>query len=236
MTTTAFNKILDNPNTITSSLTNKIEEVSESYHYFQTAHILHLKGLQKQDSFKFNTHLKKTAAYCTDRTILFDFIVSSKAENPLETTDNNTPNKTPLHKESLPTKEVLKTAQKTLSVGKPLTFSKEEKHSFNEWLQLESFKPIKRTLASEKEDLIDKFIKSNPKIKPVKSIPKSTEVTSSVEENPTIMTETLAQVYIEQKKYEKALQAYKILSLKYPEKSGFFADRIKAIKILQKNK
>ncbi len=236
MTTTAFNKILDNPNTITSSLTNKIEEVIESYPYFQTAHILHLKGLQKQDSFKFNTHLKKTAAYCTDRAILFDFIVSSKAESPLETTENNILNKTPLHKESQATKEVLKTAQKTLSVGKPLTFSKEEKHSFNEWLQLESFKPIERNLTSEKEDLIDKFIQSNPKIQPVKSIPKSTEVTSSVEENPTIMTETLAQVYIEQKKYEKALQAYKILSLKYPEKSGFFADRIKAIKILQKNK
>ena len=34
----------------------------------------------------------------------------------------------------------------------------------------------------------------------------------------------------------KLLQAYKILSLKYPEKSGFFADQIKRIQILQKNK
>ena len=50
------------------------------------------------------------------------------------------------------------------------------------------------------------------------------------------MTETLAQVYLEQKKYKKAIQAYKILSLKYPEQSGFFADRIKAVKKLQKNK
>ena len=50
------------------------------------------------------------------------------------------------------------------------------------------------------------------------------------------MTETLAKVYLEQKKYKKALQAYRILSLKYPEKSGFFADRIKAVeKIQQEN-
>ncbi len=48
------------------------------------------------------------------------------------------------------------------------------------------------------------------------------------------MTETLAKVYLEQKKYKKALQAFKILSLKYPEKSGFFADQIRAVKKLQK--
>jgi hypothetical protein len=49
------------------------------------------------------------------------------------------------------------------------------------------------------------------------------------------MTETLAKVYLEQKKYSKAIQAYEILILKYPEKSIFFADRIKDIKILQQN-
>ena len=47
------------------------------------------------------------------------------------------------------------------------------------------------------------------------------------------MTETLARVYLEQKKYKKAIQAYKILSLKYPEKSGFFADRLKMVEKIQ---
>jgi hypothetical protein len=49
------------------------------------------------------------------------------------------------------------------------------------------------------------------------------------------MTETLARVYLEQKKYQKAIQAYEILILKYPEKSSFFADRILDIKHLQQN-
>jgi hypothetical protein len=50
------------------------------------------------------------------------------------------------------------------------------------------------------------------------------------------MTETLARVYLEQKNYKKAIQSYKILSLKYPEKSSFFADRIKEVeKIQQEN-
>ena len=50
------------------------------------------------------------------------------------------------------------------------------------------------------------------------------------------MTETLAKVFIKQKKYVKALEAYQILGLKYTEKNSFFADRIKEIKDLQKLK
>jgi hypothetical protein len=47
------------------------------------------------------------------------------------------------------------------------------------------------------------------------------------------MTETLARIYLEQKKYQKAIQAYEILILKYPEKSSFFANQISDIKALQ---
>ena len=47
-----------------------------------------------------------------------------------------------------------------------------------------------------------------------------------------LMTETLAQVYLQQKNYTKAIKAFKILILKYPEKSGFFADQIRAVKKL----
>jgi cytochrome c-type biogenesis protein CcmH/NrfG len=52
------------------------------------------------------------------------------------------------------------------------------------------------------------------------------------------MTETLARIYLEQGKYKEALQAYRILILKYPEKSSFFADQIKAVEKLRdvKNK
>jgi hypothetical protein len=46
----------------------------------------------------------------------------------------------------------------------------------------------------------------------------------------------LARVFVKQEKYEEALKAYTILSLKYPEKNSFFADQIKEIKRLQKLK
>ena len=148
-------------------------------------------------------------------------------------------------------------AAKSLEIGKPLTFTNDEKYSFSEWLQLTSTKTIERNVLEEpkteensselgleedvlkkkKFELIDKFIASNPKIVPKEKTKAPTRLKESVRiDKKELMTETLAKVYLEQKKYKKAIQAYKILSLKYPEKSGFFADRIKAVqKIQQEN-
>lgn len=144
-------------------------------------------------------------------------------------------------------------AEEKLEIGKPLEFDITERHSFQEWLQLSKFQPIQRdaekdkstiedtsqtsTEKQKKNALIDKFIEANPKIP---SLNKEAEIPTTFYENSNadnsaLMTETLARVYLEQKKYQKAIQAYEILILKYPEKSSFFADRILDIKNLQQN-
>ncbi len=83
--------------------------------------------------------------------------------------------------------------------------------------------------------MIDKFIEASPKISPIKQGASSVYFELNKQDDSSLMTETLARVYLEQKKYQKAVQAYEILILKYPEKSSFFADRISDIKILQQN-
>ncbi|WP_310559871.1 tetratricopeptide repeat protein [Flavobacterium sp.] len=143
-----------------------------------------------------------------------------------------------------------KVAEENLEMGKPLGFSKDEKHSFQEWLQLSRTQPIVREKESDehtksislnddkkkKLDLIDKFIQASPKISPIKQNAESSfTIDLNKTDNSYLMTETLARVYLEQKKYQKAIQAYEILILKYPEKSSFFADRITDIKILHNN-
>jgi hypothetical protein len=156
-------------------------------------------------------------------------------------------------KEALPleSNENSKTPEEKLAIGTPLDFSISEQHSFQEWLQLSRTQPIVRetesvntskTFPIEDEDkkkkaaLIDKFIETSPKISPVKhGVPSTVTFDLNKDDNSYLMTETLARVYLEQKKYQKAIQAYEILILKYPEKSSFFADRIADIKILQQN-
>ena len=133
-----------------------------------------------------------------------------------------------------------------LQLGKPIPFTKKEKHSFTEWLQLTSKTDgqdadddVMEELEKRKKfDLLDKFLEKNPKIVPKEEnelVKVNIKESIKFDQNE-LMTETLAKVYLEQKKYKKAIQAYKILSLKYPEKSGFFADQIRAVKNLQKEK
>lgn len=157
------------------------------------------------------------------------------------------------------TEEVIPEIEEKLEIGKPITFLQNEKHSFQEWLQLASFKPIdrieekKETFSIENSvqkevkkqenttnklknlEIIDKFIETNPKITPARELVETPSKPIETSDTTHLMTETLARVYLEQKKYSKAIQAYEILILKYPEKSIFFADRIKDIKILQQN-
>ena len=81
--------------------------------------------------------------------------------------------------------------------------------------------------------MIEKFINEKPRIKTLKnSTQQQNPATRRIKALKLLMTETLAKVYLQQKNYKKAIQAYKILILKNPEKSGFFADQIRAVEKL----
>ena len=103
-------------------------------------------------------------------------------------------------------------------------------HSFLQWLELIDDKTANRT--PSKFDWIDDFLVQNAKINPSKKNYPNRDLSkqNSLLKNE-IMTETLAHLYWRQKKYNEAKKAFKILSLKYPEKSGLFANQIKKIKL-----
>jgi len=253
--------LLQNPNRMDAGTEAALNDLITEFPYFQAARALHLLGLKKQGSYKYNTALKKTAAYTTDRAILFDFITREEfqivnyiAEDAglVETgTSDTKAHPTPEEKSTEEVKELIEDKKEILPLGKPINFKANDQYSFNEWLMLTNFRPIERIETAEtkilgeflpeknrkedKFDLIEKFIANNPKIGPADA--SVTEVFSdySSQENENLMTETLAHVYLEQKKFNKAITAFQILSLKYPEKSSFFAHQIEAIKELQKN-
>jgi len=310
---------LNNPYQLTAENTVALKNTISEYPYLQSARALYLKALNQQRSFLYNSELKKTAAYTTDRDVLFDYIVSEdfitykplhieevdvvdenyiefkKPEPTLDETiekrvldtlvyienqdketeliqkiDQISKSKIEANKlekesaliekeqvsiEEIPSEEIHQ-LEENLEVGKPLDFSENDKFSFTEWLKLTSAQPIQREteevssenidpeikiiieetipVKQKQMDLIDRFIETNPKITPSKSaVVPSINLDRHEEEEPFYMTETLARIYLEQKKYQKAIQAYEILILKYPEKSSLFANRISDIKKLQ---
>ena len=94
-----------------------------------------------------------------------------------------------------------------------------------------NFKNIDETSFLFEDWLKDSSLIKKPKINKkyiIENIKKSTQ------DNNDLTTETLAKTYIEQGHYERAIQAYQILSLKYPKKSGFFANQIKNIENILK--
>jgi len=266
MNESEYTYLLTHPDTIDSEKLAKLDEIVQEFPYFQSVRALQLKGLKNTNSFKYNQALKKTASYTIDRSILFDFITSSyfnieisidqgEIENleiveaeTIEVLHKKITDSIALEKEQSEEAEPKVQEEKAvdiLEIGQPIAFTNSEPHSFNEWMQLISQKPIDRSETDEKQpivknkktEIIDKFIELSPKIPPIDKHAKNEPVIfDKSNENDSIMTETLAKVYLEQKKYDNAIKAYRILSLKYPEKSGFFADRIKAIKIIQRNK
>jgi len=91
------------------------------------------------------------------------------------------------------------------------------------------------------DSLIDKFLSAKPGVirqsnenERAESSPHLKDVEAkSIGESDEIITETLAILYFQQKNYERALDAYNKLSLKYPEKSVYFATRIEEIEKLK---
>jgi hypothetical protein len=85
-----------------------------------------------------------------------------------------------------------------------------------------------------KFDMLDKFIQDKPKIKADPSFDSEFEVDDTIYfDYKEMATETLAQLLFNQKKYGKAIKAYKALMVKIPEKSSFFADQIRKAKALK---
>ena len=257
---TRISYLLQNPFEVGTNDIALLQDEIEKYPYFSTLRTLLLFGLKEFDHSTYQEELKKTSIHSPSRVALYHYLQREKQESKEPLLEINQAEEMEeivvvdtreeiLEKEVSLAQEVIEIPEiETKEVESTPELENEEKtpnnesaHTFSEWLSLSKSNSIESVKAPSEKDikfqLIDEFIEKSPKISPVnKSVenlppPKKSELSTEYSD---LMTETLAQIYTEQKKYDKATKAYKILSLKYPEKREFFEDKISEIENLQK--
>ena len=211
-----------------------LEGLVKKYPNFHLIQAYYLKSIQQLKPKVFDKTLSHTAIATYDRGLLYEFI-----EDQFNRSKANHNSKEVVSASEKKKKRIEKNNQNEKSKKKENQTIIPKALYFYEWATYlkTNQTPVKTSNIENKFELIDSFLAKQQKIIPDKSKINNEDLSeqSWVNSNE-LMTETLAKVFIKQKKYVKALEAYKILGLKYPEKNSFFADRIKEIKDLQKLK
>lgn len=221
--------IVKHPEFVTESQLSDLEELLKEYPYFYPLRVLLLKSAYAQKKLNYSQMLQTTAVHSANRSFLYQWITQPLfSDEHLNNDENGVEEK-----------------EEKISVN--VQPSKDDMfHSFYEWLKITqeggatlaedenlSFQDQQR---KNKYDIIDRFLAENPKIEPNKNAHSSANLLAKdTNFERRLMTETLAQVYVQQRKFSEAIQAYEILILKNPEKSVFFANQIEEIKKLQQN-
>lgn len=293
---------------VNRSMLGEVYELVDLFPYFQSAHMLLLKGLRDNDDVKFEKQLKSSALHIADREVLYYLLkndasaISDKVktetepgpvsitESPpetqqtvIESAKNSELLISAIEMDGDTTKDAENGDRVPLSTGHSVLMpsdlgfddpegvvlfidengqTEEEKVFYmdpgfaipeesdlleldteadnneivsnriesDEIVRGEVDKGFKKQLQAE---LIDKFIVANPRIEPVrdKAIQPVEDLSKPhTEEKEGFVTETLARIYLNQGYYSRAIDIYEKLSLKFPEKSSYFAAHIEKVK------
>ncbi len=245
---------IENPEVLNDATLGKLEETLDEYPYFQTLLLLYQKNLQLVQHPLYSAKLAKTALFCVDRKKLFylinrgDYAVFLKDD---EVEKNVQEDRT----QALIDSFFNTIGEETKADNAAFTNLGTDIISSDYLLYLESVEQKNTEIVEDSSgknllqhhDIIDQFIENADSNAPFYL--SDNEASINKEQNAYIsdneidddkfLTETLAKIYIKQKKYEQALTIIKRLSLNFPKKSVYFADQIHFLEYLiinEKNK
>jgi hypothetical protein len=249
---------IEKPGLLKEQTIGDLKEIVEEFPYFQTAQLLYTYNLHSQANFRYDSYLKICSIYATDRTILYRMLqpktVREQITKQLQISGKPIQDGAPLFELS-EERQITASDFPEFVPKKPvdpeivdfdlLSFDQQD-----ELFQLdESDQTQEKTkvvqdeiiteVTEEKVDLIEKFIKVNPTIQPRNDISTAqndlAELNDTSEnENDEFITETLSRIYLKQGHLQKAIDSFRRLSLKFPEKSVYFAEQIEEIKKMLK--
>ena len=207
------------------------------YPYFDTARLLMLKNLYLLHDIEFGKEMRKAALYLKSRWPIFELMAGYGTISEIE----NAPSDIPIDRtmslidaflETIPSETLSLEAEGAAAVDYVSAYLKETPQKVTDIPELRG------------QQLIDNFLAGdNERITLDLSAPHTaTEAEKQEEEQPektptdsSFFTETLANIYIKQGKYNKALEIIKRLYLEYPNKNRYFADQIRFLEIIVKH-
>jgi len=295
-----FLNMIENSVPVTRQMISEVSELIGIFPYFQSAHLLLLKGLYYNEDVKFENQLRNSAIHINDREILYWLLKSNtsfedvKAEPSVNTIKEEivTDTEQTVIESARNSEFMISEIEKDISGESPDDMHNTTSHQVMIATEPDNTEPAGVVLLLEEEtspsedkvffmdpgfsipehsdlleldldedhamdylpednktetqdgininsrkllqsELIDKFIIANPRIEPQKD---KTYVSNEdfskpfVEETASLVTETLAKIYVNQGYYSKAIDIYEKLSLKFPEKSSYFASQIEKVK------
>jgi hypothetical protein len=243
MDATELYQLIENSSLLTKDTLPKLKQLTEDYPYFHTAKILYLRNLAVLNAQNFASELERMSIYISDRKKLFTLIEGTQyglkikqKEKSLEKPDDSFSLIDSFLSFHNPSGEAP-------PLGSPILFRPSATDDYISWITSDETEENTDDSNSPKlrgQDLIDTFIKEDEQRMPGRRLQPndadSLDYTPAIEQGTTpqdsYFTETLARIYIKQKRYEKALQIIKNLSLKYPKKNVYFADQIRFLEKL----
>ncbi|MDO5665697.1 MAG: hypothetical protein Q4G63_10635 [Bacteroidia bacterium] len=239
-----FYSYITNDRSLNEESLTGLKKLVEEYPYFQTAHLLLAKNQYLTNLEEFERNLVKTAVFCADRSRLFYFINNEKYARffPKEKLNSSIDR----------TQTLLSSYLETFSEEPEEIIPKMETNiistdylAYLQSLEKDVEEEVIETNQSEfkHQGLIDSFLEkaaaNEISITPLEQESTQSQEIGAESAGDGFLTETLAKIYIKQKKYEQALAIIRQLSLNFPKKSIYFADQIRFLELLifnEKNK
>ena len=204
--------------------------------YFDVARLLMLKNLYLLHDIDFGKEMRKAAIYLKSRWPIFELMAGygtapTIEDAPNDITVDRTMELIDAFLDTLPAETLSLEAEGAAAVDYVSAYLKKET-------------PCENIPELRGQNLIDNFLAGdNEKISldlnaPAVEIENESEKPILPDEECTetsFFTETLANIYIKQGKYDKALEIIKRLYLEFPNKNRYFADQIRFLEIIIKH-
>ena len=230
--------LINHPELLNRDTLYELRSIVARYPYFQTARLLMLQNMYLLHEPDFGAELRRSVLYVADRRALC-YLIEGNTDRVID--DEQVEMEEPSVDRTLslidafletrpePTEAKLQIDVAGDYVSRFLTGDAEDEIENLGTLCYE-IKALTDSASEVKETLDEHF--QEQETQPTEE--KASEETSSTEESldESCFTETLAKIYIKQRKYSRALEIIRSLYLKYPEKNIYFADQIRFLEKL----